>query len=220
MIVTIDGPAGAGKSSVARALAKRLNFRFLDTGAMYRAVALAALRQNIDVDEFEKVAEIAGKCDLQLDDENIWLNGENVSDEIRSVDVTRSIHAVADNVKVRELLVKKQREIAGDDDFVTEGRDQGSIVFPDACCKIYLSASPKVRAERRQKQLADRGNTLSFEAVLADQNERDKRDSSRPIGRLFKTDDAIEVNTDGMSESEVIQRLSEIVAETRIAKQC
>ncbi len=220
MIVTIDGPAGAGKSSVSRSLANKLEFHFLDTGAMYRAIALAVLRAEIDLNDADAIAGIAGQCQIEMDDDHIWLNGEEISGSIRTVEVTRAIHTVADNIEVRKLLVGMQRQIACDKDYVTEGRDQGTIVFPDSCCKIFLTATPLERARRRQKELTQKGMDISVEQVLRDQNERDLRDKGRAYGRLQKASDAIEIVTDGKAESEVLQDLYELVSAARDAKNC
>ncbi len=217
MIVTIDGPAGAGKSSVAKALAARLGFRFLDTGAMYRAVALAAVRQNLSWDEPGKLAELASTISIDVQDDQVLLNGEDVTHEIRSSAITSVIHYVADNQQVRNRLVQLQRKVASDGNYVTEGRDQGTVAFPNAECKIFLNASPEERAKRRLKDLNQRGEDVSLDDVLAEQNERDRRDSTRPVGRLRKADDAIEISTDGLTPDEVVDRLEALVREKQQA---
>src|SRR5947199_147819 len=141
MIVAIDGPAGAGKSSIARLLAERLGFAFLDTGAMYRAVALAALRRKLGADDVESIGQMASELRIEFDGVRTLLDGEDVSTEIRTSEVTAAVYLAADNVAVRERLVDLQREIADGRDLVTEGRDQGTIAFPHADCKIFLTAS-------------------------------------------------------------------------------
>jgi cytidylate kinase/pantoate ligase/cytidylate kinase len=211
MIVTLDGPAGAGKSTVARALAARLGFRFLDTGAMYRAVALAGAKQGLDWNNPQALVELASRINIELDGDRVLLDGEDVAREIRTSQVTAITRYAADNPGVRAILVEQQRQIAGDDNIVTEGRDQGTIVFPQAECKIYLTASPRERALRRQRELAARGEDVPFDELLARQNERDRRDTSRPVGPLARSSDAIEVATDGLSSDEVIDRLEAIV---------
>lgn len=211
MIVTIDGPAGAGKSSIARLLAERLSFQFLDTGAMYRAVALAALRRGLGPDDAETIARMAEGLTLKLDGPRTWLDGEEVTDAIRTGEVSAAVHLAADNVAVRRRLVELQREIAGSRDTVTEGRDQGTVAFPHAECKIFLTASAEERARRRQTELAARGEEISYEDVLAQQRERDARDAARPVGALLKAADAVEVLTDGLSLEEVVDRLQQIV---------
>ena len=149
MIITIDGPAGAGKSTVARALARRLGFRFLDTGAMYRAVALAALRRGLDWDAPDDLARLARKLDIRMVSERILLDGEDVTEAVRTSDVTAVTRYAADNPQVREFLVELQRKLAGTDNVVTEGRDQGTVAFPHAECKIFLTASREERWCRR-----------------------------------------------------------------------
>lgn len=211
MIVTIDGPAGAGKSSVSRALAQRLGFAFLDTGAMYRTVALAALRQNLGWDDPAALAALARRLNIEVRDDRTFLDGQDVSGEIRSHAVTSATHYAANNAAVRAHLVELQRQVAGRLDIVTEGRDQGSVVFPHAECKIFLDASPRERARRRQADLAARGEKLSLEEVLADQNRRDESDAGREVGPLVAADDAVHVNTDGLSPEEVVDRLEALV---------
>lgn len=211
MIVAIDGPAGAGKSSAARALARRLGFRFLDTGAMYRAVALAGLRRKIDWNEAESVAQLARQVQIALDGDRVLLDGEDVTHEIRTLAVTSVTYYPANNPAVRGYLVELQRKAAAGHDVVTEGRDQGTVVFPLAECKIFLTASPLERARRRLLDLEEHGETVTLEEVLADQNERDLRDASRDVGPLKPAADAIEFNTDGLSPGEVVARLEDLV---------
>ena len=217
MIVTIDGPAGAGKSTVARALARRLGFRFLDTGAMYRTVALAAVQHNLRWEESHQLVELAGRIRIELQGERICLDGEDVSQPIRTSEITAVTHYAANNPGVRAILVEQQKQAAGDDDIVTEGRDQGTVVFPHAECKIFLTAGAEERARRRAEELAARGESVSVEEVLADQSRRDQRDSSRAVGPLAAAPDAIEVNTDGLGPEEVIDRLEALVRERMTA---
>lgn len=211
MIVTIDGPAGAGKSSVARALARRLGFRFLDTGAMYRAVTWAALGREVDLASTDALAEFARRLDVRLDADRVLVDGRDVTDEIRATTITKLIFHAAGNAGVRERLVDLQRQFAAGQDVVTEGRDQGTVAFPHAECKVFLTASAEERARRRQLDLAKRGETTTWEAVLADQNERDRRDEAREVGPLRRAVDAIEVRTDGLDQDEVVERLVTLV---------
>ena len=211
MIVTIDGPAGAGKSSVARQLARRLGFQFLDTGAMYRAVALAALRSGLGDNDAERIADMAEKLSLVFLGDRVLLSGADVTAQIRTSEVSAAVHLAADNPRVRARLVDLQRQIAGSQDTVTEGRDQGTVAFPSAECKIFLTASPEERARRRHAELSARGERVSLAEVLAQQTERDRRDAIRPVGALFKADDAVEVLTDGLTSDEVVSRLEEVV---------
>jgi cytidylate kinase/pantoate ligase/cytidylate kinase len=210
MIITIDGPAGAGKSSVARTLARRLGFRFLDTGAMYRAVALAGKRRGVDWDAPSDLALLARKIDLQMADDRILLDGEDVTEAVRTSEVTAVTRYAAGNPQVREHLVELQRRFATGENIVTEGRDQGTVVFPDAECKIFLTASPEERARRRLRDLESQGEPATLEQVLAAQQRRDREDASREVGPLVAAADAIRVCTDGMSLEQVVDRLEEL----------
>ena len=214
MIVTIDGPAGAGKSTVARSLAARLGCQFLDTGAMYRAVALAAIREGVDWQDKQELVRLVDALQIRLDGEQVLLDGEDVSQSIRRPEIASVIHHVADHPGIRERLIRVQRALVAGRPAVTEGRDQGTLAFPDADCKIFLTASPQERARRRQLDLAERGQTVALEEVLVDQQERDRRDREREVGSLQQAPDAIEVITDGMSQREVVQHLVEVVRAT------
>ncbi len=216
MIVTIDGPAGAGKSSAARELARRLGFRFLDTGAMYRAVTLAARQRGYDLADGEQLARLVGEIHVELVGDRVLLDGNDVTTAIRKFDITTVIHHAADNGAVRGQLVVWQRAAAAASDVVTEGRDQGTVVFPDAECKIFLTADEQERARRRHRDLVSRGEEIPFEEVLANQRLRDQRDWSRAVGALRIANDAIEVSTDGLTPDEVVARLEAIVR----SKQC
>lgn len=211
MIVTIDGPAGAGKSTVARRLADRLGFQFLDTGATYRAVTWAALEHGVDWTDSERLIALARRLAIELTAERVTVDDREVTEAIRTPEVTRCVCHVADNVAVREHLVALQRRLAQGRDVVAEGRDQGTVVFPDAQCKIYLTASPHERALRRHRELAERGRQVPLDELLEQQNRRDAQDGARPVGRLTPAADAIEVNTDGLSLEEVVDRLEATV---------
>jgi cytidylate kinase len=213
MIVAIDGPAGAGKSTISRKLAERLGFAFLDTGAMYRAVAIAALRRGLGLDDAEAIARLASQLTIDFDGVHTLLNGEDVSAAIRTTEVSAAVHLAADNVAVRHRLVEQQRRIAADRDIVTEGRDQGTVAFPQAKCKIFLTASRQERARRRFEELSVRGEAVTYEDILAQQDDRDQRDARRPVGALMKAPDAVEVCTDGLSLNQVVDRLEQIVRE-------
>jgi cytidylate kinase len=190
MIVTIDGPAGAGKSSAAKALAQRLGFEVLDTGAMYRAVALAALRAKIDLDDQEGLAHLLTTIRLELPSGQVLMNGEDVTQEIRTTAVTAATGPIADSPVVRRQLVEWQRQIASGRDMICEGRDQGSIVFPKAACKFFLKADPLERARRRQQEMAARGEPVDLETLLQAQEERDRRDAARDLAPMVAAPDA------------------------------
>ncbi|GAB6167001.1 (d)CMP kinase [Thermostilla marina] len=207
MIVTIDGPAGAGKSTVAKRTARRLGFDYLDTGAMYRAVALAGMRAGVDWNAPEQLEALLPNLDIRFDGDRILLNGEDVSEAVRTPEVTAVTRFAADNPNVRADLVRRQREIGASRNLVTEGRDQGTVVFPDAECKIYLWASPEERARRRYRELLARGMPTSLDDVLREIVERDRRDQSRSVGPLRKPANAVDLCTDGLSIDEVVDRI-------------
>lgn len=219
MIVTIDGPAGAGKSTVAKALARRLGFRYLDTGAMYRAVALAGMRRQSDWSRPAELAELAREVHVEVRGERILLDGEDVTETVRSPEVTAVTRFAANNAAVREHLVALQRAIAGREDIVTEGRDQGSVVFPDAECKVYLTASAEERARRRVEDFRAQGKDVPLAEVLADMVRRDESDAARDVGPLTRPLDAVELVTDGLTADEVIERLVKIVDGKRHERQ-
>ncbi len=210
-IVTIDGPAGAGKSTVARRLAELLGFDFLDTGAMYRCVTLAVLRAGISPKDQEAVYKLASTLKITLDGLRVFLDGEDVSEAIRTPTISKNIGAIADNQSVRALLTTLQHRCAEDRRVVTEGRDQGTVAFPNAPCKIFLNAGRHERARRRVEELAAKNIHVTFEDTLAQQDQRDLEDANRPLGSLRKAEDAEEVFTDGLTLDEVIDRLCEIV---------
>ena len=213
LVVTIDGPAGAGKSSVARKLADQLGYEFLDTGAMYRCVTLAVLRNGIDASDEAAVLSLADQLAIEMDGATVKLNGEDVSDAIRSPEVASAIGRIADNVPVRKLLSQIQRDWTAGRRVVTEGRDQGSEVFHDSPCKIFLIASNQERARRRCNELAVRGIQLDLRTVIEQQDKRDHEDLTRPVGGLRKAEDAIEVSTDGKTLDEVVDELYQLVLE-------
>ena len=213
MIVTIDGPAGAGKSTVTRLLAKKLGFNFLDTGAMYRAVTWAAIERQIQWSQQNELCELAKRIKIEFDDDQVFVDGENVTQAIRLSEITRQVVFVADSAAVRSHLVELQRRIGESGDFVCEGRDQGTVAFPDSFCKIFLTASSQSRALRRVKQMEAAGKFVDFDQVLGEQEIRDQQDLNREIGALVKAKDAIEIHTDNQSLDEVVEALYAIVQE-------
>jgi cytidylate kinase len=207
MIVTLDGPAGAGKSSTARALASRLGWCYMDTGAMYRAVAQMALDRGIPLDDSAGLAELAEAITIEFREGRVIVDGRDVSTEIRTDRITQATRPVADAPPVREAMKRVQRRMAEGIDVVTEGRDQGSVVFPAAALKVFLTASPEERARRRHREEAARGNAASLEAILAAQSQRDEGDRTRAVGAMKPADDAVIVETDGLTAEEVVNRL-------------
>jgi len=211
MIVTIDGPAGAGKSTAARRLAERLGFHFLDTGAMYRAVAWAAIERSVPLENQQALADLARRLQIDLQEGRITVDGRDVTREIRTQEVTAATRYAADAPGVRDRLIELQREFARGRDVVAEGRDQGTVAFPGAACKIFLTASPAERARRRQADLAAAGEQVPLEALIAQQQQRDAEDAQRPVGALQAAEDAIEVCTDGMTLERVVDKLEALV---------
>ena len=211
MIVTIDGPAGAGKSSVAKRLAKELGFNYLDTGAMYRAMVFAANNNGANLADPDELLEACQNADIEFHVDRIVFNGRDVQDEIRTPEISRQVKFVADHQEIRKLLVDKQRKLASSSDFVCEGRDQGTIAFPNAECKIFLTASSQERAKRRVADLKEKGIQAELSEIQKDQDARDDQDRSRPVGALRKAEDAIEFCTDDLTIDEVVEGLKEIV---------
>jgi CMP/dCMP kinase len=205
MLIAIDGPAGAGKSTVARALAERLRFTYLDSGAMYRCVGLLALRRSN-----EAPADLARETQIALADGEVLLDGEDVSTAIRTPEVAEAASRVAADPGVREALVAKQRELIASGDWVAEGRDIGTVVAPDAELKVYLTADPSERARRRAAELGADANR-----VLAEQAERDERDSSRAHSPLRAAPDAVELDTTGLTVEQVVERIAALVPTRR-----
>ena len=211
MIVTIDGPAGAGKSTVARMVADQLGYMFLDTGAMYRCVTLLAQENEIAWENEDAIGELGRTLAYVAERDKVFIAGEDVTQTIRSPEVTAVVHRAADNLQVREALVNLQRQLASDNNVVTEGRDQGTLAFPDAECKIYLSASPTERAQRRVDQLNANGGSVTLAETLEQQTLRDEQDEARELGGLKAADDALFVVTDGMNIMEVVELIERLV---------
>jgi len=212
MIITIDGPAGTGKSTVSRRVAAELGFGFLDTGAMYRAIGLEAVRREADLSDARELAFIARHCRIEFDwsqsPPGVTLNGEKVSHLLRSGEATRAASFVAVVPAIREMLVEQQRRIGSErGHLVTEGRDQGSVVFQDAKLKVYLDASPDERARRRAAELRARGETVDVAEIRNQIIDRDTRDSTRSASPLIKPEGAVTIDTSGLTIEEVIGRI-------------
>jgi cytidylate kinase len=211
MVIAIDGPAGAGKSTVARAVAADIGFTYLDSGAMYRCVALAAL-QGADLDDGEAVGALAEGLEIDFDGRRVLLDGEDVSDEIRTPEVSAAASRVSVHPRVREALVARQRALIAAGDYVAEGRDIGTVVSPDSPLKVFLTASDEERARRRAAETGE-----DFEAVLAAQRQRDARDTEREHGALRAAEDAVELDTTGLAQDEVVARVVALAHERGLA---
>ncbi|MET0729485.1 MAG: (d)CMP kinase [Acidimicrobiales bacterium] len=204
-VIAIDGPAGSGKSTVAKGLAARLGLEYLDTGAMYRSVTFAVLRRGIDPAEEDAVARVAGAADIVVAPDGVTVDGVDASIEIRGPEVGRAVSIVAANPAVRTEMVRRQREwVAKRGGGVLEGRDIGTVVFPDAELKVYLTADPEVRAERRSKEVTD----LDYETVAADLARRDALDQGRELSPLAEADDAYVLDTTGLAVEDIINMIA------------
>lgn len=212
IIVAIDGPAGAGKSTLAKRVAARLSFLYIDTGAMYRAVALWARRTGVDWADHHRLEQLAREADIRLQrDGSVLLNGEDVSSAIREPDISQGASVVSAISGVRKALVLKQQELGRENSAVMEGRDIGTVVFPDAEVKVYLDARPEVRARRRVADLEARGLPAEFDHVLAEMKQRDDRDMTRPDSPLRQAPDAELLDSSDMDAAEVEEELLRIV---------
>ncbi len=211
--IAIDGPAGAGKTTVAREVARRLGLRYIDTGAMYRAVAWKSLEEGIPLSDEDRIVEMAGEMDINFpmgDGSRIFVDGKDVSEAIRSPEVTRLSSPVSAISGVRRHLVAQQRRLASGGGVVMEGRDIGSVVLPDADVKIFLTASVEERARRRYLEMKASGVEVDIETLRREIEERDHRDSTRPDSPLTKVPEAVEINTDNLTVSQVVERILEL----------
>lgn len=212
IVVAIDGPAGAGKSTIARRVAARLQYTYIDTGAMYRAVALWAVRQGVAFDDMHRMEQLATASDIELEPGRIRLNGEDVSEAIRQPEVSNGASKIAVIPGVRRAMVAKQREIGRKMSVVMEGRDIGTVVFPDADMKVYLDAAVEERVRRRLAEMRAKGDeSLTAEELTAQMRERDLRDSTRADAPLAQAPDAIYLDSTGMSIEEVEEAILKLV---------
>ena len=203
MIIAIDGPAGSGKSTISKLVAKDLNLIYLDTGAMYRMFTLKLLNEKVSFEDKKKIEELLQNLNINIDKESFFLDGKDVSEEIRKSDVSQNVSKVAAIKEVREKMVDLQRKFSQSKDVILDGRDIGTVVFPNADIKIYLVADLKERAERRYREMLEKGQKVSFEEIYKNIADRDKLDSTREITPLKKAADAVEVDTTAKSIEEV-----------------
>ncbi len=216
-IITIDGPAGAGKSTVSKMLARKLDYLYLDTGAMYRAVALRAQRERVDPNDGEALERLCQKLEISFqedrDGQRVICQGEDVTERIRDPEIGWMASTVSMKRPVREALVRLQRKIGSRGRIVAEGRDTGTVVFPRAKYKFFLNADPEERARRRYRELAARGLAVNLEKIKKEMNERDEQDSSRQLAPLRPAEDARVVDSTGLTPEEVVERILEIIKE-------
>ena len=215
--IAIDGPSGAGKSTLARRLAEKMNFIYVDTGAMYRSIGLYVLRQNVDANDTDGVVRCLASIEVSLGflngEQRVYLNGEDVSEKIRVHEVSQYASLVSGIPEVRAFLLDMQKKLAHDHDVIMDGRDIGTVVLPDADVKIFLTASAEVRAKRRYKELLERGQDVSYEQVLNDVNQRDDQDMNRAVAPLKPAEDSVIVDTSDYSFEESLTLLHSTVKE-------
>lgn len=206
--VAIDGPAGAGKSTIAKLVAKEFDLMYINTGAMYRAVALKAEENNIGDKDIDALCDLISTFEMKFENDDLILNGENIQDKITMPEISKIVSKYASIKEVREILVKLQREMSNKFDVIMDGRDIGTVVLKDSKFKFFLTATPEARAERRYKELTNRGLKVDYSTILEDIIKRDYIDSNREVDPLKKADDAIEIDTTKLSINEVVQEIS------------
>lgn len=206
--VAIDGPAGAGKSTIAKLVAKEFDLMYINTGAMYRAVALKAEENNIGDKDIDALCSLISTFEMKFENDDLILNGENIQDKITMPEISKIVSKYASIKEVREILVKLQREMSNKFDVIMDGRDIGTVVLKDSKFKFFLTATPEARAERRYKELTNRGLDVDYSTILEDIIKRDYIDSNREVDPLKKADDAIEVDTTKLSINEVVKEIS------------
>ena len=211
LVIAIDGPAGAGKSTISKLIAKNLGINYIDTGAMYRAITYKCIKEDIDVNDIQRVVDLCSRTDVDFVDNYIYLDGQRLNEEIRSLQVSSRVSDVAKIPQVREFLLEKQREIGKRSDVILDGRDVGTHIFPDAKYKFFLNASAQERGRRRYQELIDKGQSVALEEIIEDIKKRDYIDSTRKVAPLVKADDAIEVDTTSMTIDQVVTYISDMV---------
>lgn len=211
-VVAIDGPAGAGKGTITKKVAEKLNLINIDTGATFRCVALNMIKENVKIDETEKIEKILNRINIEMrSDGKVFLNGEDATKEIRENDVNNLVSPISAIRIVRDKLLEIQRKIAEEKDVIMEGRDIGTVVFPNADVKIYLDATPEERAKRRVLQNREKGIETSYKEVLENIIDRDKRDSNRKVAPLKKAEDAVYIDSSDMTIDEVVEQVINII---------
>ena len=211
LVIAIDGPAGAGKSTISKLIAKNLGINYIDTGAMYRAITYKCIKEDIDVNDIQRVVDLCSRTDVDFVDNYIYLDGQRLNEEIRTLQVSSRVSDVAKIPQVREFLLEKQREIGKRSDVILDGRDVGTHIFPDAKYKFFLNASAQERGRRRYQELIDKGQSVVLEEIIEDIKKRDYIDSTREVAPLVKADDAIEVDTTSMTIDQVVTYISDMV---------
>lgn len=211
MIIAVDGPAGAGKSTIAKIIADKLNINYIDTGAMYRAITYKCLINNIDITNEEAVSDLAKETEIDFKDNNIYLDGKILTEEIRTIEVSNNVSNVAKIKDVRYLMVDVQREIGTRSSVILDGRDIGSYVFPNADYKFYLVATPEERGQRRYKELTEKGYDVNLDEIIKEMVKRDEMDSNREFAPLKKADDAILIDTTSKTIDEVVDDFLAII---------
>lgn len=214
LVIAIDGPAGTGKSTISKKISKKLGINYIDTGAMYRAITYKCLKEKIDILDEKKVIEICEKSEVDFIDNKIYLDGKSINDEIRMQIVSANVSNVAKIARVREIMVKKQREIGQKNDVILDGRDVGTCIFPNTKYKFYLNASPEERGKRRYLELKEKGENVVLEDIIKEIKKRDYIDSTRKVAPLTKAEDAIEVDSTNMSVDEVVNYIVKKVRES------
>ncbi|WP_027702006.1 (d)CMP kinase [Metaclostridioides mangenotii] len=204
LVIAVDGPAGAGKSTIAKIIADKLGINYIDTGAMYRAITYKCLKNNIDVENTDEVVKLAKNTDIDFKDNNIYLDDKIINDKIRTVDVSNNVSKVSKIKEVRNLLVNVQRNIGSKSSVILDGRDIGSVVFPNADYKFYIVATPEERGSRRFKEMKEKGYDVNLDEIIKDIVDRDKMDMNRKFAPLVKADDALEIDTTGKSIDNVV----------------
>lgn len=215
MIVAVDGPAGSGKGTVTKKIEKEMGFLNLDTGATYRCVALKALRKSLNLQDEEQIIKIANEIDIKIDKTGdkdiILLDGEDVSEEIRTKEVTAIVSQISSIIPIRKRMVEVQRKLAQGKNVIVEGRDIGTVVFPNADIKIYLCASEEIRAKRRYNENVQKGMNITYEEVLENIKMRDYNDMNKPFGALKKAEDAIIIDSTNLTIDEVVEKIKKLI---------